>query len=32
MNIKYKRNNGFKADAITDKSDDTMSALASSPK
>ena len=32
MNIKYKINNGFKADAITDTSDDTKSQLAPSPK
>ena len=32
MIIEYKIDNGYKADAITDKSDDTMSALASSPK
>ena len=32
MNIKYKIDNGFKADATTDTSDDTMSELAPSPK
>ena len=32
MNIKYKIDNGFTADAIADTSDDTMSALAPSPK
>ena len=32
MIIKYNTNNISQADAITDKSDDTMSALASSPK
>ena len=32
MNIKYKKYNGFKADAISDTSDDTMSALVPSPK
>ena len=32
MNTKYKINNGFKADAIADISDDTMSALTPSPK
>ena len=32
MNIEYKINNGFKADAIVDTFDDTMSALAPSPK
>ena len=32
MNIKYKINNGFKADAIADTSDNTMSALAPSSK
>ena len=32
MNIEYKINNGFKADAITDTFDDTMSVLAPSPK
>ena len=30
MNIKYKINYGFKADAITDTSDDRMSVLAPS--
>ena len=32
MIIEYKTNNGSKADAIADKSDDTMSALAPPPK
>ena len=32
MIIKYKIDNGFKGDAIPDTSDDTMSALAPSPK
>ena len=32
MIIEYKIDNGFKADVITDTSDDTMSALAPSPK
>ena len=32
MIIGYKIDNGFKADAITDTSDDTMSMLAPSPK
>ena len=32
MNIKYKIYNGFKADTITDTSDDTMSVLTPSPK
>ena len=32
MNIKYKMDNGFKADAIADTFDDIMSALAPSPK
>ena len=31
MNIEYKINNGFKAVAIIDTSDDTMSALAPPP-
>ena len=30
--IKYKIDNGFKADAIADISDDTMSAVAPPPK
>ena len=32
MNIKYKIDNRFKADAMADTSDDTMSSLAPSPK
>ena len=32
MIIEYKIDNGFKADAIADTSDNTMSALAPSPK
>ncbi len=32
MNIKYKIDNGFNADAIADTSDDTMSARAPPPK
>ena len=32
MNIKYKKDNGFNADAIADTSDDAMNALAPSPK
>ena len=32
MNIEYKIDNGFKADVIADTSDDTMIALAPSPK
>ena len=32
MNIKYKIDNGFNADAIADTFDDTMSALAPPPK
>ena len=32
MIIGYKIDNGFKADAIADTSDNTMSALAPSPK
>ena len=32
MNIKYKIDNGFNADAITDTSDDIRSALAPPPK
>ena len=31
MNIEYKIDNGFNADAIADTSDDTMSALAPPP-
>ena len=32
MNIKYKMDNGFKANAIADTYDNTMSALAPLPK
>ena len=32
MNIKYKIDNGFNADAIVNTSDDTMSARAPPPK